>query len=648
MHSFGKIAACLVFTAVAALASPPFQFSLRDVDGSAHSAGEWAQARAVVLFFVTTDCPLCNGYAPEMNRIDEAYTARGVRFYAVQGDTTIADDEVRRHARDFAYRFPVLLDPQQILARHSGASVTPEAVVLGNDGAVLYLGRIDNRVEDFGKTRVQATEFDLREALDAILAGRPVPHPRTRALGCAITTGAPPTFNKDIAPILYQNCATCHRPGEVAPFSLLTYRDAAKRADQIAAITSQRVMPPWKAEPGYGSFANERRLSTQQIALIRDWAKSGAPEGDARDKPAPPVFPEGWEAGQPDQVLTIPKKFEVAADGPDQYRCFVMPLDLDRDVFLSGIEFRPGSRRVVHHALVYADTTGAARKLAAGSPDGGYPCFGGPKFPPVGLLGGWAPGASPPADSAALSQPLLKGTDVVVQIHYHPSGKPEEDQSALGLHYSAPPTKGRAGIILSSRRIDIPAGDPHYVVKTSVTVPRDVDLFGITPHAHYLGKDMKVTAFLPDGSSQPLIWIKDWDFNWQGQYRYKEPVHIPKDTRIELEYVYDNSEHNPHNPSHPPIRVSWGEETLNEMAVLFLGVVLPSPDDVAGFRRAMRTEYIASFIAEGNTIDDLPPGIPAAQREMIKRAFQAFDKNGDGKLDAQERAALLQYLRARQ
>ncbi len=189
MRSAVKIAACLVLLAVTALALPPFQFALRDAEGGEHNSAEWSQARAVVLFFVTTDCPLSNGYAPEMNRIDEAYTPRGVRFYAVQGDTTIAGDEVRRHAREFAYRFPVLLDPQMMLAHHTGATVTPEAVVLSADGAVLYLGRIDNRVEDFGKTRVQPTEFDLRDALDAILAGRPVAHPHTRALGCAITNG---------------------------------------------------------------------------------------------------------------------------------------------------------------------------------------------------------------------------------------------------------------------------------------------------------------------------------------------------------------------------------------------------------------------------------------------------------------------------
>jgi mono/diheme cytochrome c family protein len=464
------------------------------------------------------------------------------------------------------------------------------------------------------------------------------------ALAAAATHAATPTFNKDIAPILYQNCATCHRPGEVAPFSLLTYTDAARKAGLLAIVTQKRVMPPWKAVPGYGSFANERRLSDVQVSLIREWAQAGAPEGNAKDKLPVPSFPTGWAGGQPDKILTMSRKVEVAADGPDQYRCFVMPLDTADDVYLSGLEFRPGNRRVVHHALVYADATGTARKLAADSPDGGYTCFGGPKFPPTGLLGGWAPGATPPPDSPSLSQVLRKGTDIVVQIHYHPSGKPEEDQSSLGLKFSGPPTKGRAGIILSEHRIQIPAGDPHYVVKTGVTVPRDVDVYSITPHAHYLGTNMKVDAVLPDGTTQHLIRIEDWDFNWQGQYRYKDPVHLPQGTRIELEYVYDNSENNPHNPSHPPVPVTWGEETKNEMAVLFLGVELPSPADVPAFRREMRTQYMEAFLAEGNGIDDLPPGIPSGEMEMLKRLFRTFDKNGDGKLDAQERAALMQYL----
>ena len=464
------------------------------------------------------------------------------------------------------------------------------------------------------------------------------------ALAAGPTTFNPPTFNKDIAPILYQNCATCHRPGEVAPFSLLTYQDAAKRAAQLATVTGKRVMPPWKPEPGYGSFANERRLSVAQLLLIRDWAKAGAPEGGARDKPALPVFPEGWEGGQPDKVLTVDQKFTVPADGPDQFRCFVLPMNLDSDVYVSTMEFRPGNRRVVHHALVFLDSSGTARKLAGDSHDGGYPCFGGVGFPPAGIIGGWAPGATPPPAVAGMSYPIHKGMDVVLQVHYHPSGKAEIDQSALGLHFSERPTMGRAGVVMSYRRIDIPAGDSHYVVKSEVTLPRDVNVFGITPHAHYLGKDMRVNAYLPDGTSKPLIWIKDWDFNWQGQYRYKEPIPLPKGTRVALEYVYDNSDGNPRNPSHPAVHVTYGEQTSNEMAVLFLNVALPTPAAVPAFQQAMRMQYMESFLAEGNGLDDLPAGIPAAQMERIKRIFQMFDKDGDGKLDANERAALHQFL----
>ena len=189
MHSAGRTTALAIVLTMAALAHPAFQFDLRDTEGATHSTTEWTRARAVVLFFVTTDCPLSNGYAPEMNRIEQTYAPRGVLFYAVQGDTTIPDSEVRQHAHEYGYRFPALLDPRQILARHTGATVTPEAVVLSAEGEVLYLGRIDNKVEDFGKTRIEATEFDLRDALDAVLAGRVVPHPRTRALGCAITNG---------------------------------------------------------------------------------------------------------------------------------------------------------------------------------------------------------------------------------------------------------------------------------------------------------------------------------------------------------------------------------------------------------------------------------------------------------------------------
>jgi mono/diheme cytochrome c family protein len=453
-----------------------------------------------------------------------------------------------------------------------------------------------------------------------------------------------PTFNKDVAPIVYQNCVICHRPGEVAPFSLLTYQDAAKRAKLIATVTERRYMPPWKAEHGYGEFANERRITDLQIATIRAWSDGGAPEGDSV-KPQPPVFADGWLGGQPDKVLMFPSKYALAADGPDRFQCFVLPLNLDQDTYVSGVEFRPENRRVVHHALVFLDPSNNGRSRA--SKDGSYPCFGGPGFPGAALIGGWAPGSVPLANTEPGMRPVPKGSDLVVQIHYHPSGKPEMDQSSLGLKFSdRPGTKGRTAVILFNRRINIAPGDPHYMVTSSIVMPRDVELSGIAPHAHYLGKEMKITAQLPDGSEKPLIWIKDWDFNWQGAYQYVKPISLPKGTRVSLEYVYDNSAGNPRNPANPPVRVRWGEQTTDEMAIAFLAVTLP-PAEVAGFQQDIIAQYVEQIFAQGATLDDLPPELSPQQRQSLIVAFNLFDANHDGNLDSTESAAIIQFLRLR-
>jgi hypothetical protein len=324
----------------------------------------------------------------------------------------------------------------------------------------------------------------------------------------------------------------------------------------------------------------------------------------------------------------------------------VLPMGLDHDVFVDGIEFRPGNRLIVHHALVYLDASGEAKKMAAASSDGSYPCFGGPGVPVSGSLGGWAPGITPPARDPELSQPIRKGTDVVIQIHYHPSGKPEQDQSSLGLSFSGPPTRGRVSLMLFDHHLDMAPGDSHYVAKASLTLPRDVQLIGLTPHAHYLAKDMKVTATLPDGSSKPLIWIKDWDFNWQNAYRYRTPLDLPKGTRIDLEYTYDNSENNPHNPTHPPVRIHWGEQTKDEMALVFLTVVVPRRADIPELQRGVRQQYIEQVLNQLETLQDLSDeGLSPTQTERLTQLFKAFDKNGDGKLDADERAAMQKFVK---
>jgi hypothetical protein len=449
-----------------------------------------------------------------------------------------------------------------------------------------------------------------------------------------------PTFNKDIAPILYENCASCHRPGEVAPFSLLTYEDAAKRAALLATVTSSRYMPPWKAEPGVGHFADARRLTDRQIALISEWAKNGKPEGDAAEKPALPKFPEGWRAGKPDAVLTTPK-FSVAPDGNDVFQCFVIPLDFGGDKYVRTVEFHPGNKKIVHHALFFLDTSGHARKLDAETPEPGYPCFGGPRVAISGGLGGWAPGATPEPLPAGVAHPVEKGMDLVMQIHYHPSGKPEADQSSIGLTFTDEvPQKGLANLLVGPRRLDLPSGESHIPVDDWAVVPDDVELIGITPHAHWLCKEMNVDARLPDGSVTPLIWIKDWDFNWQSQYRYAEAVKLPKGTRIEMHYVYDNSAENPRQPAHPPKRVHFGEQTSDEMAFVFLQLELAHPGDVQPFRRAALLGRIEQMLAS----DDDFGGIPPAQANMLRMGKNMFDRNHNGKLEPDELADLMKFI----
>ena len=391
-------------------------------------------------------------------------------------------------------------------------------------------------------------------------------------LTCSCLFGATaPAFDKDIAPIIYKNCAVCHRTGEVAPFSLLTYHEVSKRAKQIARVTGDGIMPPWKAEPGFGEFSNDRHLTAEQIALIQKWVNSGMAEGNKADLPAMPKFPEGWTLGTPDLVLEPDEDYTLAAEGPDLYRCFVVPTKLTEDHYIRAIEVRPGNRKVVHHVIVHFDTTGKARELAAQDPGPGYTSFGGIGFRSGGMLGGWAPGNFPSFLPDGIGRFLPKNADLVLQVHYHRSGKVETDRTKVALYFAKGPVDKRMrSFMLAKFLLRIPPGDSNYVVHASLPVESDSTLYRVTPHMHLLGKDMKVTATLPDGTLVPLVHVQNWDFNWQTGYDLKNPLRLPAGSKVELTARYDNSSGNPVNPNNPPRRVTWGEQTTDEMCLAFL------------------------------------------------------------------------------
>ena len=386
--------------------------------------------------------------------------------------------------------------------------------------------------------------------------------------------GSPVTFNAQIAPIIYANCSSCHRPGEAAPFFLMSYEDVVRKAKTIAKVTSTRSMPPWKAEPASYAYRDERRLSDQQIALIQSWVEQGMLEGKEVEAPKPPAFNSGWMLGEPDLVVEMPQGFHVPADGPDIYRNIPIQLGQDAERWITAIDMKPSSRGVVHHVLYFADGTG---KIHERPQQGDEPGFSGMRLGrKTTPLGGWAVGAQPHFFPEGLAMNLPKGADLVVQYHFHPTGKAEVEKSRIGLYFAkSAPERMLARIQIPPHYslfsdLKIPAGDKDFVIRDSYVLPTDVDGVGVGAHAHYLATKFKLTATLPDGTIRTLLLIKDWDFAWQDRYFFKDLVPLPKGTQLEAEIHWNNSSENPHNPSNPPIAVNWGEESKDEMGSISL------------------------------------------------------------------------------
>jgi len=482
------------------------------------------------------------------------------------------------------------------------------------------------------------------------------------------------TYANDVAPIIQAHCTSCHHDGAIAPFSLTSYDDVRKRAEVIAAVTQSHYMPPWKASPGYGDFTGVRHLTDAQIATLTTWADQGAAEGDPSAIPPTPTYSGAWSLRQPDVIYKMDQAYPVAADGRDVYRCFVLPTNFPTDKYLSAFEVVPGNHRVVHHVIAYLDTSGKARQLAAASGGYGYTSFGGPGFPAVGALGGWAPGSLPVPLPDGTGILLPKGADIVLQVHYHSDGKPETDQTQIGLYFTDKPVDKRVRILpLAYPNLSIPAGDSDYHIETTFVTPANVTLLQIFPHMHLLGKKMVVDATEPDGTFVPLVKIDDWDFNWQTSYTYQQPIELPKGTRLHLAADYDNSPDNPRNPNNPPKLVTWGEQTTDEMCIAFLfytvddehltqGIVSPiggdlrnDPQDAAAYimqffdkkqNGKLDLDELTAAVtylrnrARGNSAVPLADDDPES-RIVAQRLIRTFDADGDGTLDADELANMI-------
>ena len=397
-----------------------------------------------------------------------------------------------------------------------------------------------------------------------------------------VSAQTPITFSHDVAPIVFAKCGVCHRPGGAGPFSLLTYAAARAHATQIAAVTKSGAMPPWKADGDYGgAFMDQPRLTPAELDTLQRWGAEGAAEGNSRDLPPTPHWTDGWQLGTPDLIVSGPS-YTLQAHGTDIFRIFVIKLPVGGLKYVRGMEFRPGNARVLHHANIRIDRTDASRKFDDADPGPGYDgLIASSAVYPDGHFLGWTPAQVPPLLPKGLAWQLQPNTDLVVELHMQPSGKEEIVQPTIGFYFgSDPPERTPAMLRLGRQSIDIPAGQKEYVITDSFVIPVDVEVQAVQPHAHHRAKEMVGFAQLPDGSVRPLIHICDWDFRWQHVYRYVTPFWLPKGTRLQMRYTYDNSADNPRNPTQPPSRVFWGQRSGDEMGDLWIQVLTRNADDL--------------------------------------------------------------------
>lgn len=424
-------------------------------------------------------------------------------------------------------------------------------------------------------------------------------------LGCAGLLAAAPrpahsqpevTFAKDIAPIVFAHCASCHRPNNIAPFSLLTYADTRPRATAIARAVAAHTMPPWKPEAvDRGDFVGARRLSARDIDVIARWVAAGAPEGDPAALPPAPANIDAWQLGTPDLVVTLADPYVLPARSPDVLRNVIIPVPLREGRYVRGVEFHPGNSRVVHHANIRIDRTNASRRLDDADPAPGF--AGGltrAEFPDGHFLG-WTPGQLPPLQPDGMAWRLEAGSDLVVQLHLHGTEAAETVQPSIGFYFTdRPPARTPVMLRLGRQNIDIAPGLADYQVDDHYVLPVDVAIHAVQPHAHFRARQVRGFATLPDGTERDLITIRDWDFNWQDVYRYAEPLALPKGTTLSMHYTYDNSAANRRNPDAPPRRVRWGQNSGDEMGDLWLQVLPRTEAD----RQILRDDFGRKVMAE--------------------------------------------------
>jgi peroxiredoxin len=588
-------------------------FTLADIHSQKWSLDDAKDKKVIVVAFLGTECPLAKLYGPRLAMLATQYKDKSVTFLAIDSNVQDSLAELTAYARNSGITFPIARDARNSVAAQFGATRTPEVFVLDEARVVRYQGRIDDQY-GVGFARKTPEHNELKDAVDALLAGRRVAVARTQPVGCLIGRAHEPqpnaevTYANQIARLFNKRCVECHHAGDIAPFSLTRYEDAAAWAEMIAEVVDQGRMPPWHADPKYGHFSDDRRLSDDEKRLIHAWVAAGAPQGDLKELPPPPTFAaSGWHQNRPpDLILPMSDKpYQVKADGVLNYQTFRVDPHFTEDKWLEAAEILPGNRAVVHHVLVHARGRGERGGGGAGQ----------------GFLAAYVPGLRSDAYPKGMAKRISAGSKLNFQIHYTPNGSKQEDLTRIGLWFADPKqvTHEVRTIAAVNLLLVIPAGADNQPVEASTqTLPSDAQILAFMPHMHLRGKSFLYEAVYANGKRETLLDVPKYDFNWQTAYRVEQPLKFPKGTKIHAVAHFDNSTDNLNNPN-PKRIVFWGEQTYEEMMIGYFDMATPrgsrSSDDRPGRGRG----------GFGRLDDD-------ALKNMVKQ----LDANKDGKITRDE------------
>jgi peroxiredoxin len=547
-------------------------FSLPNTHGQAVSLSDFS-GKVVVLAFLGTECPLAKNYAPRLRDLAAEFAPQGVAFLAIDSNVQDSLSEMAVFAQKTELTVPLLKDNNSQLADQLGAVRTPEVFLLDKDRVVRYWGRIDDQygqATGTGYARPKLTARYLADAIAAVLDGHEVAQPVVSAIGCHIgrvskvVPHGDVTYSKQVARVIQDRCVTCHRKDEVAPFTLSSYEDAVCWSETIREVVDEARMPPWFADPRYGHFANDARLTPEEKQVLLTWIDNGCPQGDPKDLPAPRTFVDGWQIGEPDEVhYMADAAFKLPAEGVLPYQVYTVDPGWTTDKWIQSAECRPSNRAVVHHILVTPKAPPGKSSSA----------------PPFTGIAGYAPGGLPMVCPPGTATFVPAGSKLVFQMHYTPNGVAQEDRSMVGIKFVDPATvkKLLRSSMVMNLAIRIPPGDPDYEMKAKKEVRKDFTLLELAPHMHVRGKSFKFEADYPDGTHEVLLDVPHYDFNWQLRYILSEPKLIPKGTWLHTTAHFDNSANNPANPD-PAREVRFGEQTWDEMMIGIYSSIDPKED----------------------------------------------------------------------